>query len=109
MSATMNAQHFAEFFRHDAATDAPILYVEGRTYPVSVKYLPATIDDGDYVHKALVTIFQLHRQLPPESVQMITPCDYLTSEHFLVFLTGQEEIEAVKAKMRTVGWCQVRK
>jgi HrpA-like RNA helicase len=75
MSATMDAEKFSKFF-----DDAPILYVAGRQFPVDVYYSPEPIKD--YVEAAVVTVFQIHKEMP--------------SGDILVFLTGQEEIENVQ-------------
>lgn len=47
-SATIDAERFAEHFS-DESGPAPIVNVEGRGYPVEIKYLPweDAIDDGD--------------------------------------------------------------
>lgn len=73
MSATMNADLFADYFGN-----AQIAYLQGRLYDVSIFH--AKKDVEDYFHDTIVTIFQLHK-LAPER------------HDFLVFLTGQEEIE----------------
>ena len=59
---------------------AKILYVEGRQYPVDIYY---TIEpEQDYLDAVLITVLQIH----------------LTEKEgdILVFLTGQEEIEAIE-------------
>ena len=56
-----------------------VVYLEGRTFPINVRY--ATQDFDDYIGAAISTVLSLHSTLPP-------------NEHFLVFLTGQDEIEA---------------
>lgn len=88
MSATIHAELFQSYLRRREDDEVPLLYIEGRVHPITLKYLPN--DDADYVEKTLVSIFQLHRELPPE-------------EHFLVFLTGEEEIEMVCGKVRQIG------
>ena len=74
MSATLDADAFAGFFG-----GARAVYVQGRQFPVSVLYTPAP--EEDYLDAALVTVLQLHAEEPPGDV--------------LVFLTGQEEIDAL--------------
>ncbi|RMG40192.1 MAG: ATP-dependent RNA helicase HrpA, partial [Planctomycetota bacterium] len=39
-SATLDAERFAEFFADDTGAAAPVIRVEGRTYPVDVRYRP---------------------------------------------------------------------
>ncbi|XP_055333360.1 ATP-dependent RNA helicase DHX33-like [Paramacrobiotus metropolitanus] len=72
MSATMETEKMQTFWK-----DAPVLYIPGRTFPVEIMYSPQSIDD--YVHAAIVSVFQIHRASPPGGI--------------LVFLTGREEIE----------------
>jgi len=73
-SATMNAEAFSTYF-----DDAAIFNIPGRTYDVEVLYTKAP--EADYLDAAVVTILQTHITQP-------FPGD------ILVFLTGQEEIEA---------------
>ncbi|KAJ2959025.1 hypothetical protein NQZ79_g5437 [Umbelopsis isabellina] len=76
MSATLDAEKFSEYFN-----GAQIMYVSGRLFPVKVYN---TIEpQSDYLDAALVTIFQIHMRRPKGDI--------------LVFLTGQEEIEALTA------------
>ncbi|XP_014680986.1 PREDICTED: putative ATP-dependent RNA helicase DHX33 isoform X2 [Priapulus caudatus] len=75
MSATMNVDKFSNYFNK-----APVLYLEGRQYHVEV--LHSMEPQTDYLFAALVTVFQIHKREPPKS-------------DILVFLTGQEEIEAM--------------
>ncbi|KAK9509920.1 hypothetical protein O3M35_004807 [Rhynocoris fuscipes] len=83
MSATMDVDHFSKYF-----DDAPVVYIEGRQYPVEVRY---TIEpQDDYNFTCLVTIFQIHKEEPPK-------------HDILVFLTGQEEIEAMTARVRAIA------
>ncbi|KAL9975893.1 hypothetical protein ACROYT_G013110 [Oculina patagonica] len=80
MSATLEAEHFSRYF-----SNAQVLYIEGRQHPVQVMY--AAEQQKDYVHAALVTVMQLHQEMPPGG-------------DILVFLTGQDEIESL-AKLIT--------
>lgn len=78
-SATMNATKFSKFF-----FDCPIFNVPGRKYPVDIHY--TLQPEGNYINAAITTVFQIHttQRLPGD---------------ILVFLTGQEEIESMKAKL----------
>lgn len=58
MSATLAAEHFSRYF-----SSAQVLYIEGRQHPVQVMY--AVEQQKDYVHAALVTVMQLHQEMPP--------------------------------------------
>lgn len=75
MSATMDVDHFSKFFNK-----APVLYLEGRQFPVQVYY--SRQPQSDYVFAAVVALFQIHREEPAD-------------QHVLIFLTGQEEIDSV--------------
>ncbi|KAF5352904.1 hypothetical protein D9758_007882 [Tetrapyrgos nigripes] len=85
-SATLNADKFSEYF-----DDAPKFYVPGRTYPVDIHYTPQP--EANYLHAAITTVFQIHTTQPKGDI--------------LVFLTGQEEIEACHESLqetaRTLG------
>ncbi|XP_012344438.1 ATP-dependent RNA helicase DHX33 [Apis florea] len=82
MSATMDVDKFAKYFQ------APAVYLEGRQHPVKIYH--AVKSQEDYAFSALVTAFQIHRDNP-------------ANEDILVFLTGQEEIEAAAVSARQVA------
>ncbi len=77
-SATMNAEKFANYF-----DDAPIFNIPGRRYPVDIYYTPAP--EANYLAAAITTIFQIHTTQG--------------SGDILVFLTGQDEIEAAELEL----------
>lgn len=85
-SATMDAEKFSEYF-----DDAPTFYVPGRQFPVDIHYTPQP--EANYLHAAITTVFQIHTTQPKGDI--------------LVFLTGQEEIEACHENLqetaRTLG------
>eukprot|EP01134_Creolimax_fragrantissima_P004513 CFRG4513T1 len=72
-SATLQAEKFSEYF-----DDAPIFNIPGRRFPVDVFYTKQP--EADYLDACVVTVLQIH----------------LTQEKgdILVFLTGQDDIEA---------------
>ncbi|KAM3911595.1 pre-mRNA-splicing factor ATP-dependent RNA helicase DHX16 isoform 1-T2 [Leptodactylus fuscus] len=72
-SATLNTERFSSFF-----DDAPIFRIPGRRYPVDIYYTKAP--EADYLEACVVSVLQIHVTQPTGDV--------------LVFLTGQEEIEA---------------
>ncbi|XP_065510937.1 pre-mRNA-splicing factor ATP-dependent RNA helicase DHX16 isoform X3 [Caloenas nicobarica] len=72
-SATMDTQRFSTFFG-----DAPVFRVPGRRFPVDIYYTKAP--EADYLEACVVSVLQIHVTQPPGDI--------------LVFLTGQEEIEA---------------
>ena len=73
MSATMDVDHFSKYF------NCRVLYLEGRTHPVSVYYSDSNHED--YIGATLSTVLDLHRRVNQ-------------TESILVFLTGRDEIEA---------------
>jgi ATP-dependent helicase HrpA len=72
-SATLDAERFSKFFG-----DAPVITVEGRTYPIEDIYQPSHADDED-----------LSRQVA-RAVEWIGGLD--TTGDILVFLPGEREI-----------------
>ncbi|KAJ1933573.1 DEAH-box RNA helicase prp16, partial [Linderina macrospora] len=72
-SATMNAQRFADFFGN-----APIFTIPGRTFPVDTMFSKTPCED--YVDSAVRQILTIHLSQPVGDI--------------LVFMTGQEDIEA---------------
>ncbi|GAC94707.1 pre-mRNA splicing factor [Pseudozyma hubeiensis SY62] len=78
-SATLDAEKFSEFF-----DDAPIFNVPGRRYPVDIHYTPQP--EANYLHAAITTIFQIHTTQPRGDI--------------LVFLTGQDEIDAAMENLQ---------
>ena len=78
-SATMNAQKFAQYF-----DDAPIFNVPGRRYSVDIHYTPHP--EANYLAAAVTTIFQIHLSQSKGDI--------------LVFLTGQDEIEAAEQNLQ---------
>ena len=81
MSATMDCDHFASYF-----SDCPIVYLQGRTYQVKVYQM---VEKMHYIEACLKTVVEIHQTQPAGDV--------------LVFLTGQEEIEATVGKMRRLA------
>ena len=72
-SATMNAERFSSFYG-----GAPQYNIPGRTFPVDVLFSKTPCED--YVDSAINQVLQIHVSQPPGDV--------------LVFMTGQEDIEA---------------
>ncbi|KAK3181557.1 Cyclin-dependent kinase catalytic subunit [Lecanicillium sp. MT-2017a] len=77
-SATMNAEKFAQYF-----DDAPIFNIPGRRYPVDIYYTPAP--EANYLAAAITTVFQIHTTQGKGDI--------------LIFLTGQDEIEAAEQEI----------
>ncbi|CAI5710794.1 unnamed protein product [Hyaloperonospora brassicae] len=72
-SATLDADKFARFFG-----GVPMFTIPGRTFHVDTRYAKSPSDD--YVDSAVKQVMQIHLSHPPGDV--------------LVFMTGQEDIEA---------------
>ncbi|XP_062395625.1 pre-mRNA-splicing factor ATP-dependent RNA helicase DHX16 [Sardina pilchardus] len=72
-SATLDTERFSCFF-----DDAPVFRIPGRRFPVDIFYTKAP--EADYLEACVVSVLQIHVTQPMGDV--------------LVFLTGQEEIEA---------------
>ncbi|TIA90553.1 hypothetical protein E3P99_01514 [Wallemia hederae] len=75
-SATMNASKFSNFYG-----EAPCYTIPGRTFPVEMFFSKTPIED--YVDGAVKQALQIHLTLPPGDI--------------LIFMTGQEDIEATCA------------
>uniref|UniRef100_A0A914HFW4 RNA helicase n=1 Tax=Globodera rostochiensis TaxID=31243 RepID=A0A914HFW4_GLORO len=76
MSATLDARPLSEYF--DGAT---VYYVKGRMHSVKIFNSPELkLNDNDYLFNAVSAVLELHDTEPIE-------------HGFLVFLTGQEEID----------------
>lgn len=54
MSASMDVDHFSKYF-----DNANVYYLSGRQFPIKIKY--TTQEHEDYVHAALITVFQIHQ------------------------------------------------
>lgn len=80
-SATLDAQKFSQFF-----DDAPIFKVPGRRFAVDTFYAPQP--EANYLDGVRVTVMQIHQSQPRGDI--------------LVFLTGQEEIEAVEEMLQDI-------
>ncbi|KAG2437125.1 hypothetical protein HYH02_011381 [Chlamydomonas schloesseri] len=78
-SATLDAEKFSEYFDY-----APIFKVPGRRYPVDIYFTKAP--EADYIDAAVQAVMRIHVLEPEGDV--------------LVFLTGQEEIEAMEELLR---------
>ena len=77
-SATLDAQKFSDFF-----DEAPVFRIPGRRFPVEIFYTKTP--EADYIDACVVTVLQIH----------VTQ----DSGDILVFLTGQEEIEACQENL----------
>jgi len=78
--------HFVQFF-----DDAPIFRIPGRRYPVDIYYTKAP--EADYIDAVVVSVLQIHVSQPLGDI--------------LVFLTGQEEIEAANEMLLVRCICRL--
>jgi len=78
-SATLDAAKFSTFFNH-----APVFTIPGRRYPVDIYYSKAP--ETDFIRAAVSTTLQIHTTQPAGDI--------------LVFMPGQEDIEAAEEEMR---------
>ncbi|EEH49213.2 uncharacterized protein PADG_05292 [Paracoccidioides brasiliensis Pb18] len=78
-SATIDAQKFQKYF-----DDAPIFNIPGRRYPVDIHY--TLQPEANYLAAAITTVFHIHISQGKGDI--------------LVFLTGQEEIEAAEQSIQ---------
>ena len=86
MSATLNAERFQKYF-----TGSPLIDVPGRMFDVEINYTEKP--EQDYYMATIKRVLQIHKEEAPGDI--------------LVFLTGEEEIEAacaeVKEEIRHMG------
>ncbi len=80
-SATLEAHKFSTYF-----DDAPTFRIPGRRYPVDIFYTKAP--EADYLEASVITSLQIH-------ITQALPGDVL------LFLTGQEEIEAAQEMLES--------
>lgn len=83
-SATMDTSKFSAYF-----DNAPVYTVPGRRYDVDVYY--TKVPEADYLDACCITVLQIHASQPRGDI--------------LVFLTGQDEIDAAEEMLhdRTKG------
>lgn len=84
-SATLDAGGFSQFF-----DDAPVVNVEGRTFPVEIRYMPEAYEDEDLPEHVC------------RAVEWLT--DYDPKGDILVFLPGEREIREVSEKLEGRSW-----
>jgi len=88
-SATITSSSFSKYFG-----DCPTYNIEGRTFPVDIHYTPAP--EANYLAAAITTVFQIHTSQP-------TVDENGRAQDILVFLTGQEEIEAAETQIQEIS------
>jgi pre-mRNA-splicing factor ATP-dependent RNA helicase DHX15/PRP43 len=85
MSATIDALKFQKYFTIDEPV--PLLEIRGRTHSVEIIYTQKR--EMDYVEAAIRTVLKIHRAEDPGDI--------------LLFLTGEEEIEDARRKIKIVA------
>ncbi|PWN33801.1 P-loop containing nucleoside triphosphate hydrolase protein [Meira miltonrushii] len=83
MSATIDAESFANFFVDERSKPAPILYIKGRQYPVKLLHSENTCED--WIDSCKKVVVQISAMLPGD---------------VLIFMTGAEEIESFASELR---------
>ena len=83
-SATLSADKFSDYF-----AGAPVFFFPGRPYPVEEYFTPSP--ESNYLAAAVTTLFQIHTSQSCESGDI------------LIFLTGQEEIEAAANQITEIS------
>jgi len=89
-SATLDTEKFSQAFGH-----APVIHVGGRTYPVSVEYMPPEsfskgTEESDYVDMAVRAVERLKSGRTPGDILVFMPteqdiletCEKLEGKHF---------------------------
>jgi len=83
-SATIDPQRFSSYF-----SDAPILNISGRTYPVEIRYRPVTQDDRD-------------RDRQQALVDAIDELMQVAVEDVLIFFPGERQIREAADKLSKI-------
>ena len=75
MSATMNVDLFSDYFNQ-----APVLYLQGRQYPIDVFHVQDI--QTDYIHASLVTLFQVNTKHEEEEKKRLSfRCRFIDQNH----------------------------
>ncbi|MFK7766546.1 MAG: ATP-dependent RNA helicase HrpA [Mariniblastus sp.] len=93
-SATIDTQRFADHFTLDPAKPAPVINVEGRTYPVEIRYSPPEQEE-----------FGSRNEKNETEEIVVDACRELASiddGDMLVFLPTESDIRGVSKKLRSI-------
>lgn len=100
-SATIDAERFAEHFSDDGKQTVPILTVEGRTYPVEVRYRPLVDEDEG---KAKDGESSARKREPDPLDYLAAAVDELAAEpvigDILIFLPTERDIRDAAKRLR---------
>lgn len=83
MSATMDVDHFSDYF-----DKCPVLVLPGKTFPITINHVKSKQED--YMFTAIATLLKIHLAAKPQ-------------EDVLMFLTGKDEIESMCHQIRTIA------
>ncbi|MFW6343020.1 MAG: ATP-dependent RNA helicase HrpA, partial [Halothiobacillaceae bacterium] len=89
-SATLDPERFARHFADRDGRPAPVLTVEGRSYPVEVRYRPPKGEDAD----------ERDRDLPDAIAEAVSELAAAGPGDILVFLPGEREIRETAEVLR---------
>lgn len=87
-SATIDAKRFAAHFPGPDGTPAPIITVEGRSYPVTIQYRSPEVEDGRWTNPDQAVV---------RAIQELATRD---RGHILVFLPTERDILSISRKLR---------
>ncbi len=94
-SATIDAERFAEFFSENQC-EVPVIQVEGRTWPVEIRYQPLapddtdpTADERDWLDGVVSAVDELASEAPG---------------HVLVFLPTERDIREAERRLSGRNW-----
>lgn len=94
-SATIDAERFAEFFAAENR-QVPVLLVEGRTWPVEVRYQPLSTDDGEDSSE--------ERDWLDGVVDAVDELAAESNGHILVFLPTERDIREADRRLSGRAW-----
>ncbi len=107
-SATLDVQRFSRYFN-----DAPVFEVEGRSFPVEVRYRPLTEDlpKGEFIHGSDDDAFDdFEENLPRAVVRAVEECyeDAQLKGHpehadILIFASTEQEIRELQETLHKYG------
>jgi HrpA-like RNA helicase len=120
MSATIDTGRFSQYFNN-----APVITVEGRTFPISTQYLQTTEqqtalkmshEEGEFASLPALAAYKVHQihtnqlsvssiQRPDPSAQTLNPKPSpLNRTHILIFMPGKKEISQTIEYINNLGF-----
>lgn len=89
-SATIDAERFAKHFSGPDQKPAPVIQVEGRGYPVEIRYRSPELEDGSWINQE------------QSIIRAIEELSEIDRGHILVFLPTERDILSVSRKLRNL-------